>query len=517
MFSRVMSALFLTTILLSAGTVYAESVSWSGNHPTLRGSHLWTTAYGNGGVLNTSPYWHVMSSPMTTVIYNAYVYNADTGAVVPPNSTIPKGTRLRFEFSEGSSSDLSWFGTGSYNDSPYGSWVQDASQFPGTQCRPEDKIGPAPNMSSSVLSGQFARLTVEKPAKSISGISSFTCSAGTGDNKNCTASTAGVFTPVFNFNATEGSFWASTRASSNYYQTWDQVTTAPSPLPSPVPQCSALASSDTDGWCNGGRAGAQLMHYGCMANATPMQLYQGSDAPYTVEVPAQIISYPITVIDGPNTAPSTPTISPTGGSCTVDSPYSISFSATDSDGDTLRYLVDWDNDDIADQIVPPSGYVASGSVQTASRTFTLEGTKTIQVLAEDSKGSVSAWRAHTVNCTAVPDADDGEFDGGDGDGDGDGEFPTAAAISIRALPSLVRAGEQTTIRWEASGVSSCTVSGSNGDSLPAEGQTLPIPGEALTTAITAQTTYTLSCIEEDSGTTETAIATVNVLPVFQEN
>lgn len=455
-----------------------------------------------------------MSSPMTTVIYNAYVYNADTGAIVPPGSSIQKGTRLRFEFAEGASSDLSWFGTGSWNDSPYGSWVNDASQFPGTQCRPEDKIGPAPNMSSSVLSGQFARLTVENPIKSISGISSFTCSAGAGDNKNCTASTAGVFTPVFNFNATEGSFWASTRASSNYYQTWDQVTTPPSPLPSPVPQCSALASSDTDGWCGFG-GGTTLHHYGCFANATPMQLYQGADAPYTVQVPAQVISYPITVVDGPNTAPASPSIS-ASGQCLVDSPYALSFSATDSDGDTLRYLVDWDNDGTADQIVPPSGYVASGSVQTASRTFTLPGTKTIKVLAEDSKGSVSAWRTHTVDCSAAPDADDGGFGDGDG-GEGEGEIPTAAAISIRALPSLVRQGEQTTIRWEASGVSSCSISGSNGDSLPASGQTLPIPGEALTTAIQAQTTYTLSCIEEDSGTTETAIATVNVLPVFQEN
>lgn len=515
MFSR--RAVLLCSILFLASThvASAASVSWSSNHPTLRGSNLWTTAYGNGGVLYTSPYWHVMSSPMTTVIYNAYVYNADTGAVVPPNSTVPKGTRLRFEFSEGASSDLSWFGTGSYNDSPYGSWVNDASQFPGTQCRPEDKIDPAPNLPSNVLSGQFARLTVEKPNKSISGISSFSCTAGSGGNQNCTAATAGVFTPVFNFGATEGSFWASSRSASNHSRTWDQVQTAPNPLPNPMPQCSALAASDRDGWCYGGR-GTQLMHYGCFANFTPMQLYQGADAPYTVQVPAQVISYPITVVDGPNTAPASPTIS-AGGSCTVDSPYTLTFSATDSDGDTLRYLIDWDNDGSADQIVPPTGYVSSGSVQTASRTFTLPGTKTIKVLAEDSKGALSAWKTHTAECTEAPVDEDGEFDGDGGDGDGGGALPPAATMSIRAMPSLVRQGETTLIRWEASGVSSCSITGSNGDALPASGETLPVPGEATTSAIRAQTTYTLSCTEAGTGNTETAIATVNVLPVFQEN
>lgn len=516
MFLRTAFFLFVSALLLNVQSVSAASVSWSENHPTLRGSDVWTTSYGNGGILFTASNWHQMSSPMTTVTYSAALYNADTGAIVPPNSTVSKGTRLRFEFGEAASSDISWFGTGSYNDSPYGSWVTDASQFPGTQCLAADKIGTAPNMPANVLSGQFARLTVENPVKSISGITSFSCTSGVGANKNCTAGTAGVFTPVFNFDATEGSFWASSRSSSNYYKTWDQVRTPPSPLPSPMPQCTALAASDTDGWCYGGRAGNQLMHYGCFANFTKMQRNDSGEE-YTVAVPAQSISYPITVIDTPNTAPNTPTISvATGASCTVDSPYTFTVSASDADGDTVRYLIDWDNDGSADQIVPPSGYVASGVAQSASRTFTIPGAKTVKILAEDSRGASSSWQSHSFTCS---EADDEDSDSGNGEeeGGGEGSLTPEATLSIRAVPSLVRQGEQTTVRWEAGAVSSCVITGSNGDALPGEGQTLAVSGEALSSPITQQTTYTLSCVESGSGTVETATATVNILPIFQEN
>ena len=80
----------------------------------------------------------------------------------------------------------------------------------------------------------------------------------------------------------------------------------------------------------------------------------------------------------------------------------------------------------------------------------------------------------------------------------------------------MRQNEQTTIRWEASGVSACSITGSNGDALPAIGSALPYQGEAETSPIASRTTYILSCAEEGTGNTETASATVNILPVFQE-
>lgn len=106
-----------------------------------------------------------------------------------------------------------------------------------------------------------------------------------------------------------------------------------------------------------------------------------------------------------------------------------------------------------------------------------------------------------------------------------------ATSSIWALPSLVRAGDVTSINWSSGHVKSCTVSGTNGDSWPkqttqtqtdADGNQIQVPvtpaglsGSETSSPIQAQTIYTLACTTA-VGTKVTQQVIVNILPVFQE-
>lgn len=83
------------------------------------------------------------------------------------------------------------------------------------------------------------------------------------------------------------------------------------------------------------------------------------------------------------------------------------------------------------------------------------------------------------------------------------------ALALEARPTLVRSGDTSTVTWSATGVVSCTVTGTNGDSW-----TGPV-GTHGTLPIMAQTVYTLSC-QLDDGETLASTATVNVTPQFEE-
>jgi len=65
--------------------------------------------------------------------------------------------------------------------------------------------------------------------------------------------------------------------------------------------------------------------------------------------------------------------------------------------------------------VPPSGYVSSGTTQTASRTYSTEGEKTVKVLAQDDRGLSSPWSTLTFQCS---EQETQCTDGIDNDGDG---------------------------------------------------------------------------------------------------
>lgn len=92
--------------------------------------------------------------------------------------------------------------------------------------------------------------------------------------------------------------------------------------------------------------------------------------------------------------------------------------------------------------------------------------------------------------------------GGLGLGDSEGE--------ISAAPTLLRAGSTTSISWTATGVQSCVVTGTNGDSWNG------LTGEYTSQAINERTVYSLVCPLGD-GANLTADVVVNILPEFSEN
>lgn len=120
-----------------------------------------------------------------------------------------------------------------------------------------------------------------------------------------------------------------------------------------------------------------------------------------------------------NSAPSAPSLSCPTGDVTTNSQASIAFTSNDQDGDTIRYLIDWDSNGSVNQYVPAGGaYVSSGTQQSASKSWATAGLKTVSVSTEDSLGAVSS--AATCNISVVeggitaPQCSDGTDNDGDG-------------------------------------------------------------------------------------------------------
>ena len=152
---------------------------------------------------------------------------------------------------------------------------------------------------------------------------------------------------------------------------------------------------------------------GCFGSNVPMRYFRdrgwasnGAEVPnlpkgdvWNLQVPEQVIDYPITVSTSAAQAPTPPGI--IRGACTVGTPYSISFTSTDPNGRQLKYGIDWDNDGTVDQWVPPSAYVDLGTSQSASRTYAIAGAKTVKVLAQNDQGASSEWTTYSFNCSNI--------------------------------------------------------------------------------------------------------------------
>ena len=91
----------------------------------------------------------------------------------------------------------------------------------------------------------------------------------------------------------------------------------------------------------------------------------------------------------------------------------------------------------------------------------------------------------------------------------------ASSADIIAQPTIVKTAETTDISWQAENVKSCTVAGTNGDTWSCSGNTCNATTTEQSSAIQAQTTYTLSCTGLDGSSLE-GTAIVNVVPSFEE-
>jgi hypothetical protein len=456
-------------VIIIPGEVSAETVQWSG---TMLGRY-----YRDGAVWQTAV---VLDNPVVQVEERASMTDMDTAIPIACGASIPLGTRVRLSFDEHRSEDISWFGTGGIMDSPYGDWTTGASEPPAAaRCVPKNYVAPIQWFDDARYGATYIDFVVDPPAQSITGLDELECTVSA-TGAECTASAPGTFEPTFRYAQTLGHFF---------------------------------------GYGNGTRAGA------CYGGG--MYLKQDYNSPYgerpagsepdSVVVPSQAITCPITVVDTRgNRGPNTPSLAvAASASCSVGTPHTVSFSATDPDGDPVRYLIDWNDDGVIDQLVPTTGYMPSGSVATASRTFSTDGSKTIRVKAQDSRGMRSASIPLSFSCarpvTTAVVSDDSS-------GNDDDQYVSASSASaspdltLRAVPSLVHPGDVVKVSWSATHVSSCTVDGTNGDVWDT---IQSAPGGNSTSAIHQATIYRLRCLDTHGATLQKSV-TVNILPNWQE-
>ncbi|GAI44791.1 unnamed protein product, partial [marine sediment metagenome] len=118
---------------------------------------------------------------------------------------------------------------------------------------------------------------------------------------------------------------------------------------------------------------------------------------------SSIVDYSSTpVVNNPPNIPAQPTGTATGN---TDTSYSYYTSATDPDGDQVKYTFDWD-----DGTTSETALVNSGETGSTSHSWTAEGTYQVKVKATDSKGTTSSWsNALTVLITTIPNLDGNSY------------------------------------------------------------------------------------------------------------
>lgn len=98
--------------------------------------------------------------------------------------------------------------------------------------------------------------------------------------------------------------------------------------------------------------------------------------------------------NNPPAAPSAPFGSTSG---TTGVSYTYSVSATDSDGDKVKYTFDW-----GDNTTTETSLVASGASSSARHTWSSAGTYSVKAMTTDNKGATSSWStALTVTITGA--------------------------------------------------------------------------------------------------------------------
>jgi hypothetical protein len=350
----------------------------------------------------TQGWVRAVTNPNVTIGYDIGVYDATSGDRIPEGGTVTVGQQIKLTFGPYIPDNIYWFGTGYSMDSPFGEWRAGATAPPRVSnqvtCTTKDyvvkyRLGEGYNLDFGV----YIPLVVNPPARAIANIpSNLSCASlninpDTSATMTCTVLSAGSFAPTFHFDATSGKFYY------RYYDFRDM----------------------------GGYGGP-----GCYGNNIPLAPVSSNGnwdsvtsirAPYILSVPIKDISYPLTA-GTPSNPPTTPTVTEGGISCpttaTVPAGQSIVFTATatDPDGDTLRYGFDWLNSGLVNEWVPSSGYVTSGVSQSVVHSWNSGGLYHVKVKAQDSHGASSGW---SQSCDITVTGTVGQCaDGLDNDADG---------------------------------------------------------------------------------------------------
>lgn len=306
-----------------------------------------------------------LANPDITVKYYAKVVDATTGKAINDGSTIPVGTKLQLVPMNHKNADISWVGNGYSSDTPYGHW-QSGAGFPGS-CGASDFVG---TYTSGVTYKIFVPLSINPPQISYSnnGTAKLSCNQS---KSICTVTSPGSITASVVFDNTFGKF---------YYQY--KIGTLAACHGNSVP----MAYMGNANWFDLFNDGSQVYCSAC-----------GNKAPYILNVPSRTITFNLTAVD-PNNPPNKPTIIPSGANTNLTiNNQTFALSATDPDGDQVRYGIDWDNNNTVDQWRPAGGvYVNSGTAQNVNRSWATAGTYTFKVRTQDANGSNSGWTSHTI-------------------------------------------------------------------------------------------------------------------------
>ncbi len=161
---------------------------------------------------------------------------------------------------------------------------------------------------------------------------------------------------------------------------------------------------------------------------------------------------------------------------------------------------------------------STGGATSGNVVLTPDSTTTYTLTCSNSFDSVDDVKEVQVWNTECADGVDNDLDGDidladlgcSGLGDDNESSAEFVVMDISVSAPFVQSGNSVVITWSATGVNSCSVTGTNGDSWSG------ISGSQNTSDIFEQVIYTLSCLDvEDHATTPQSV-TVSLSPIFQE-
>ncbi|MFA7193536.1 MAG: hypothetical protein WC087_01310 [Candidatus Paceibacterota bacterium] len=310
-------------------------------------------------------------NPNFQVKYNARVLNVDTGQVLSCGSKVAPGTKVRFEFIPHEYTDVAWFGTGTRYDSPYGSWNLNAERSAGSICQEKNfylvnKINDEEEVAAGarIRINNYIDFSVNPPTKTIYGLNDVAgCQTLNNGNVECDVDEEKTLSAQFNFAETFGQMYYGFKRLKDVANPVDKCYLSQNPLY--IPSINSNVSLNI----------ARII------------------------VPTHTIPCTINVADSnTNTPPNAPSISVknnTDNSCISGATISYNVTAVDRDTDPedsqIRYLIDWDSDGSADQIVPSTGYLQSNTTQTFNFVTRDDEEQTFKVATQDKGGLMSSW------------------------------------------------------------------------------------------------------------------------------
>ncbi|MCA9354658.1 MAG: hypothetical protein KC877_04015 [Candidatus Kaiserbacteria bacterium] len=342
-----------------------------------------------GSTLNWVP---GLEDPNVNVTYEASVYDHDTGVLVVDNSTVPVGTRLRFEPARG---EIAWHGTGYAMDTPYGVWQTDAAWPDGGEkavvnlaqtqigdCSPVYFLGSASLVSG--MYGIYVPLSVHPEEMSLD-LSGSTAGLSPEGGNVYRITSPGTVTAEFHFDATYGQFFYEYEWIDGICRTsWDNTPMSEQP------------------------AGVSLTGYTGTISGLLLGDSGHSWTPYQHPIPATTIVYTVrTAGVEANAAPSVPVVTPDSGNSNLSGDQQRFTIVASDPGDLIRYGIDWNMDAVVDEWLPGVGYIPSDTHLPTSHAWLTGGVKTFQVLAQDDGALTSGWRSVSVTLCAA----DEEWDG----------------------------------------------------------------------------------------------------------